>query len=466
MERTVFQHCALVSSLLTQADLDAALSALGGSRVMSSKSISDEALAAKLIDMGRLNRWQAEQLRNGRTKFTLGQYQVIDSIARGGMGEVFKGEHKIMGRIVAVKVLPLERSTPQAIASFMHEIRAQGQLEHENLVRAYDAGHDGNVHYFVTEYVPGTDLRRLIRAQGKMTMQVAASVIIQAAKGLDHAHSKGLIHRDVKPGNLLVTPDGRTKVSDLGLAGWFGDNDQIGIHGGKVVGTADYLAPEQIMAPEKLGPVSDVYSLGCTLYYAATCKVPFPGGSSKDKAKAHCSQPPLDPRRLNPELSDEFTELIADMMAKQPEQRIQTMGEVVERLTPWMEGAVPRAPHEPARNVTPPPIRFIPGVRVPPSPLSDTEPYFLARTAEEPGSSESPSQASFGSQSTHAGFEETSPNVVPRRPILASNSNPLPHATALPAYRFPWSQTPLIALGTLVVGLLVGLAIGYFAFRL
>jgi serine/threonine protein kinase len=382
------------------------------------------------------------------------------------MGEVFKGEHKIMGRIVAIKVLPLSRSTPEAIASFMHEIRAQGQLDHENLVRAYDAGHDGNVHFFITEYVPGTDLRRLIRAQSKMTMQVAASVIIQAAKGLEHAHSKGLIHRDVKPGNLLVTPDGRTKVSDLGLAGWFGSSDQVDAYGGKVVGTADYLAPEQVMAPEKLSPAADVYSLGCTLYYAATCKVPFPGGTSREKVKAHCSTPPLDPRRLNPDLSDEFTEVIADMMAKQPEQRIQTMGEVIERLTPWMEGALPRAANETPRSVTPPPIRIPPSLRVQPSPMSDTEPYFLARTAEEPGVADSPSQASFGSQPTHAGGEETSPNVTPHRP----GARPLPvsshFAHALPLPRGFWKQTPLIALATLVVGLVVGLAIGYFAFRL
>lgn len=467
LERSVFQHCALVSGLLTQADLDAALSALGGSRVMSSKAISDEALSGKLVDMGRLNRWQAAQLRNGRTKFTLGHYQVIDSIARGGMGEVFKGEHKIMGRIVAIKVLPLERSTPEAIASFMHEIRAQGQLDHENLVRAYDAGHDGNVHFFITEYVPGTDLRRLIRAQNKMmSMQVAASVMVQAARGLDHAHSKGLIHRDVKPGNLLVTPDGRTKVSDLGLAGWFGNSEQIDAKGGKIVGTADYLAPEQLMAPDKLGPPADVYSLGCTLYYAVTCKVPFPGGTSRDKVKAHCSIPPIDPRRLNPELSDEFTEIIADMMAKQPEQRLQSMGEVIERLTPWMEGALPRMAQEPPRPAAPPAIRIptlLGGRR---SPMADTEPYFLARTADEPGQNESPSQASFGSQSTHAGGEETAPNVgVPRSPLQPVVLPP-PLPMAIPIRKFSLRQLPMIALAMLLLGLIVGLAIGYFAFRL
>ena len=125
-----------------------------------------------------------------------------------------------MGRESAVKVLPLTKATPEAITNFTREIRTQAQLDHTNLVRAYDAGHDGNVHYLVVEYVPGTDLRRLIRTHGALPVQQAANVIMQAAKGLDHAHKRGLIHRDVKPGNILVTPDGIAKVSDLGLAGF------------------------------------------------------------------------------------------------------------------------------------------------------------------------------------------------------------------------------------------------------
>ncbi|MGC3970958.1 MAG: serine/threonine-protein kinase [Pirellulales bacterium] len=209
---------------------------------MEGDEISDEHLGRRLVQLGKLNPWQVDQLRNGRTKFNLGPYHVIDSIGQGGMGQVFKAEHTIMGRIVAVKVLPRSRSTPEAIANFRREIRTQAQLDHENLVRAYDAGEDGNVHFLVTEYVPGTDLRRLIRAGGPLSMQQAASIISQAARGLEHAHSRGLIHRDVKPANLLVSPDGRVKVSDLGLAGYFNDPEQVDQYGGKVVGTADYFS--------------------------------------------------------------------------------------------------------------------------------------------------------------------------------------------------------------------------------
>ncbi|HVC95393.1 MAG TPA: serine/threonine-protein kinase, partial [Pirellulales bacterium] len=224
MNKSVFQQTALASGLVTQEELDEAIELLRASSRKHGKPISDERLAKKLVALGRLNKWQAEQLRTGRKKFELGPYHIIDSIGRGGMGHVYKAEHSIMGRVVAVKVLPPEKSTPDAIESFAREIRTQAQLDHENLVRAYDAGHDLKVHFLVTEYVPGLDLRRLIRRQGRLSMRSAASIITQAARGLGYAHSRGLIHRDVKPGNLLVTPDGHTKVSDLGLAGYFSES--------------------------------------------------------------------------------------------------------------------------------------------------------------------------------------------------------------------------------------------------
>jgi serine/threonine protein kinase len=217
-----------------------------GSAVGTWIEIADDQLAAKLVEMGRLNHWQAEQLKVGRSKFNLGPYQILDSIGQGGMGQVFKAEHRLMGRVVAIKVLPRHRSTPDAIASFTREIRAQARFDHENLVRAFDAGHDGNVYFLVTEFVPGADLRKLVRARGKLSMQDAATIISQAARGLAHAHSRGMVHRDVKPGNLLVTPGGQTKVSDLGLAGFLGVDDRTIPRAGRIVGTADYLSPEHI----------------------------------------------------------------------------------------------------------------------------------------------------------------------------------------------------------------------------
>lgn len=405
MSKSIFQQSAVASGLLTTQELEEALAQINAERQRSGP-ISDERLAKKLVDLGKLNRWQAQELGRGNAKFTLGPYHLIDSLGRGGMGEVYKAEHSVMGRVVAVKVLPRHKTTPESIASFIREIRTQAQLDHENLVRAYDAGHDQNVHFLVTEYVPGNNLRQLIRREGRLSMQSAASIISQAARGLAYAHSRGLIHRDVKPGNLLVTPDGHTKVSDLGLSGYFNDPEQTDIHGGKVVGTADYLAPEQITAPERPTPVSDIYALGCTLYYAVTGKVPFPGGTPREKARKHCNEFPLDPRRLNAELSDEFVEVIGDMMAKKPEDRIATASGVMERLAPWVEGVT--AAQRVASASEPLQLSYSPP-RPPAPPLSDTTPILVAPQVEDPSQIESTSQISLGTQPMNITGQETLP---------------------------------------------------------
>jgi serine/threonine-protein kinase len=305
--------------------------------------IDGDTIAASLVDQGLLTPYQADQITAGRTKFNLGPYTVTDFIGQGGMGQVYKGVQQVMGRECAIKVLPMSKATPDAIANFSREIRTQAQLDHANLVRAYDAGRDGSVHYLVVEYVPGVDLRKLIRGQGHpLTQQQAASVVLQAARGLEHAHKRGLIHRDIKPGNILVTSEGIAKVSDLGLAGFMQDaaNDP---RAGKVVGTADYLAPEQIRTPGEVTFLADIYSLGCTLYYAICGKVPFPGGTAREKARRHCEETPWHPRRFNPDLNEEFIDVIADMMEKDPKSRIQSAAEVVARLEQWAGDAAPIA---------------------------------------------------------------------------------------------------------------------------
>lgn len=324
----------------------------------------DERIARLLVRAGHLTSYQVAQLREGRTKLNLGPYIITDWIGQGGMGQVFKAVHKVMGRQCAVKVLPLEKATEESRQGFLHEIRLQAGLDCTYLVRAYDAGQDGNVHYLVVEYVPGTDLRRLVRQRGMLSQQESAAVAMQAALGLDYAHQQGLVHRDVKPGNLLVMPDGTTKVSDVGLAAWttsMGDDPRAG----KIVGTADYLSPEQIRSPRDVGPPSDIYSLGCTLYYAICGKVPFPGGDAASKCRRHCEETPWHPRKFAPEISEDFVELIADMMDKDPKRRVGSAAEVAERLEPFagtMTAPVQRplarrawtAPPPPAEDAGPP----------------------------------------------------------------------------------------------------------------
>ncbi|MCP4886493.1 serine/threonine protein kinase [Rubripirellula sp.] len=320
----------LRSNLIQAAQYDAVVREIG--------TDEESSVAKALVDHGFLTEYQIQQLQAGRSKLRLGPYLITDYIGQGGMGRVFKGVHDVMGRQCAVKVLPLEKSTTESRQSFQREIRMQAELDSPYLVRAFDAGVDGKVHYLVTEYVPGYDLRRLIKNSGPLSMNDAALIISQAAMGLQYAHELGLVHRDVKPGNILVTPDGQAKVSDIGLASWTMGFDPDP-RAGKLVGTADYLSPEQIRDSTQVGPLSDIYSLGCTLYYTVTGKVPFPGGDSLSKCKRHREQTPYHPGRFVPELSEEFVDLIADMMEKDPARRVQTAAEVAERLEPWAAAA-------------------------------------------------------------------------------------------------------------------------------
>jgi eukaryotic-like serine/threonine-protein kinase len=376
-----FEKCALASGLLTAQQLDETRLALrNGDASHATTAPTDAEISAKVVGLGLLNAWQAKQLLDGRTKFTLGSYRIIDSLGQGGMGHVFKAEDPILKRIVAIKVLPRDRSTPEAIANFTREIQALSSLNHPKLVRAVDAGNDGNVNFLVTEFVPGSDLRKLVRRNGPLSMGAAANVICQVAEGLHHAHQQGIVHRDVKPGNVLVTPEGDAKLSDLGLAGpMYSSNADQDPRYGKIVGTADYLSPDHIMSPWNPVPAWDVYSLGCTLYYAVTGKVPFPGGTTSDKARAHCSLKPLDPRRLNHQLSDTFVDVVADMMAKEPAQRIPSALAVIERLSPWAKE------FQSQRQTSPPGTRVLPSAGDKP-----IAPSANAVTPKEPISSSSP----------------------------------------------------------------------------
>jgi serine/threonine protein kinase len=396
-----FRNAAVVSELITNHDLLRAEDAVR--EELEIDQPTDEQIADKLVEWDVVTSYQAEQLRAGRTKFFLGPYIVTDWIGQGGMGQVYKAVHKMMGRESAVKVLPLNKATDDAVQNFMREIQTQAKLDHEYLVRAFDAGQEGKVYYLVTEYVPGENLRQLVRTQGPLSMQQSASVIHQAALGLDYAHKQALIHRDVKPGNVLVTPEGVAKVSDLGLAGFLHETDNDP-RAGKVVGTADYLSPEQIRTPNDITPVSDIYSLGCTLYYAVSGKVPYPGGSAREKARRHCEGTPMHPRRFNTEISEEFVEVIADMMEKDPEKRVQSAEEVAARLEPWIGDAPVLSQQLTKSPWMPPPL---------PAGLYDDDDQ---DTDAEEVDSVSQSQGSLSTNSFAAANQETTSSKSRRRP--------------------------------------------------
>jgi len=415
LSHSVLRGAALASELVSQQQLDDAMAGLtssGSGQSLTRDEITDEILGQRLIDLGYLNRWQVEQLKEGRTKFTLGPYKIVNAIGRGGMGHVFMAEHKLLGRIEAIKVLPKSKSTPEAVAAFQREIRAQALLDHPNLVRISYADFEGDTYFFVTEYVPGTDLRKLVRKNGPLPFSIAATIISQAAEGLHYAHRRGLVHRDVKPGNLLVTPDGRTKITDLGLAWFLMEEIEATKPAGKgstLVGTADYLAPETIRQPDKILPVSDVYSLGCTLYYAVTGKVPYPGGTTAEKLRKHLEETPLNPLHFNPDLPQGFRDAIAAMMDKNPDKRTPTAAAVVEMLRPWRDE---NATRDLAEDNPPSGIHYRGNATVEKksAALEETASYVLD-DEPMPGQLDSPSQISQGTVSMTAEVEETLPGI-------------------------------------------------------
>jgi serine/threonine protein kinase len=453
--RSMFRNSVLLSGLISQEQLDRAIATIataGDGPPAPLVDVDSDTIAAKLVELGMLTPYQADQIKAGRTKFNLGPYTVTDFIGQGGMGQVYKGVHQVMGRECAIKVLPMSKATPEAIANFTREIRTQAQLDHPNLVRAYDAGRDGSVHYLVVEFVPGVDLRKLIRSQGHpLTQQQAASVVLQAARGLDHAHKRGLIHRDIKPGNILVTSEGIAKVSDLGLAGFMQDaaNDP---RAGKVVGTADYLAPEQIRTPNEVTFLADIYSLGCTLYYAVCGKVPFPGGNARQKALRHLEETPWHPRRFNPDLSEEFIEVIADMMEKDPKSRIQSAADVAARLEQWAGEASPIAPTSIRSPWSAPPL--------PAEEEKDAIPDTDGGDFSASGAEASHSQASQGTAPSAAGNHDTTPLTKPHK------SKPLPLAIPLPESLSPTAIVAITLMIAVPLSMFAGALVASIAFWL
>ncbi len=305
---------------------------------------SEDAIIAKevagfLVDQGQLTPFQASQLLMGRKKFQLGHYRILSQIGKGGMGLVFLAEHELMGRKVAIKVLPRKKVTEQSEEAFRREIRMLGRLDHENLVRAIDAGFDGNVFYMVTEFIDGLNLNQLVKKYGRLTDDVAAAIVSQAAQALGYAHKNKIVHRDVKPGNIFVSFNGSVKLLDLGLARSEAEGEAISFNG--VVGTIDYIAPEQLnkKSAGDVDALADIYSLGCTLYYIVTGKPPYPGGDRSDKARRHLDPNPIRKQEIqdnSKHSSTGFCDVIYGMLLKEPADRYQSMEEVIDALANWM----------------------------------------------------------------------------------------------------------------------------------
>ena len=322
-----------------------------------------ESLTAALVEGELLTQWQLEQLRKGKSKgFTLGKYRLLRLLGAGGMSSVYLAENPTLRQRVAIKVLPIKRVEQSSyLARFEREAQVAYRLSHHNIARAFDLESSGAVHFIVMEYIEGTDLHAKVKAEGPLDVRDAADFIRQAAVGLHYAHEEGLVHRDIKPANLMLDKRGTIKILDLGLA-LDDDDEQASLtreHDEKVLGTADYLAPEQARDSHKADRRSDIYSLGCTLYYLLVGRAPFAKGSLAERIRAHMNEPPPNLLDERADVPPALAELYFRMMEKHPEARPQTAREVADALDAWLasSAAKPTARHDPPRR---PPLRRTP----------------------------------------------------------------------------------------------------------
>ncbi len=283
------------------------------------------------------------------------RYRVLGLLGAGGMGAVYKAEHLRMERLVALKVIsPALTGRPEMVERFHREVKAAARLAHPNIVTAYDADQAGDTHFLVMEYVEGTSLDQKVRQGGPLPVAEACEYARQCALGLQHAFERNMAHRDVKPHNLMLTPDGQVKVLDFGLARFVqeattaraGPAPAPGVTAGPaaaaltetgtLMGTADFIAPEQATDPAQADVRADVYSLGCTLYYLLAGHPPFPEGTALDKLTAHCERAPTPLTELRRDVPPALARVVERMMAKAPARRYQAPAEVAEALTPFV----------------------------------------------------------------------------------------------------------------------------------
>ncbi len=298
------------------------------------QAIDPQSLCDGLTAAGMLTRWQAKKLLDGRSAgFFLGHYRLLRPLGRGGMGVVYLGEHDVMRRTVALKVLPGEAAEdPRRVQRFKDEARASATLDHPNIVRAIDFAQTDTKLYIVMEFVDGVDLHQLVARQGPMQAAQSIDVIRQAAAGMAHAHERGIVHRDIKPSNLMLASDGTVKVSDLGLARMGMADSELIDTAGRLTGTADFMAPEQALNSKNVDARTDLYSLGCTWFFLLAGRAPYEGSTVQQRLAKHQTAAIPDVRQFQADVPEAVAELIRRLMAKRPADRLHSMAELSERL--------------------------------------------------------------------------------------------------------------------------------------
>lgn len=330
-------------SLLSAAELDTVRGKLDPTQL----TADAEQLARELVKAGKLTKYQAAAIYQGRGKgLVLGEYVVLDKLGAGGMGQVFKAQHRKMKRLAAVKVLPPHMTkTPQAVQRFYQEVEMAAKLNHPNIVQAYDAAEASGLHFLVMEFVDGRDLSAIVGKQGPLSIEQAMNCVRQAAEGLAYAHAQHVIHRDIKPSNLLIDRQGNVKILDMGLArtvdavGKLDAQSSEGLtQAGQVMGTVDYMAPEQARDARTADHRADIYSLGCTLYRLLTGQVPFQGDTMVKKLMAHASEPIPSLEAKRADVPGKLEALYQRMMVKDPAGRICSAKEVAATLKELLTG--------------------------------------------------------------------------------------------------------------------------------
>jgi serine/threonine-protein kinase len=313
-----------------------------------------EELLRELVRQEKLTRFQADEIRRGKGRsLVLGNYLLLEKIGAGGMGRVFKARHRVMDRIVAVKLLPAPLTRDQtAIARFQREVKAAARISHPNIVTAFDADQAKGVHFLVVEYVEGSDLSTLVKKSGPLPVETAVDYLLQAARGLEAAHKNGIVHRDIKPANLLLDKEGIVKVLDMGLARLTADADSSKqaelTNTGALMGTVDYMAPEQALNSKAADARADIYSLGCSLFYLLTGRPVYPGDTLIKKILAHREQPIPSLRAIRPEVPEQVESLFSKMVAKNFKNRFQSMTHVITDLEACRADREPSASTQPS----------------------------------------------------------------------------------------------------------------------
>lgn len=499
-----FRATLATSGAITAEELDAFEDSLPPAQ----RPANTQQLARLLVQHRKLTKYQAAHVYQGKQlPLVLGSYVILEKIGAGGMGHVYKAHHRRLDRLAAIKILPGEMvDSPDAVQRFHQEVKTAARLTHPNIVITYDAGEQDGVHYLVMEYVPGKDLASIVKQQGPLPEELAVECLMQSAAGLAYAHDCGIIHRDIKPSNLLLASGGHespessftmgeardstdqsqaadaagspvVKILDMGLArmsatvGAESGDDGL-TRTGQIMGSVDYMSPEQAMDTRAADERSDIYSLGCTLFVLLTGRIPYRAKTLMQKLMAHRETPTPSVRDKGADVSDRLAELCRQMMAKQPEERPQTMREVMRLLEECREPSASPSTSAgdasaPSREITKPPPRPAERGEVPlagPGALVKTPPPVPPPVARMPAAKKASAKPGVADGvSPHQSSEAHTPTFAG---IAATTTGPSSPASSLHTWRERKRKQQVLAVAggiAAVVGLLV-VAAGIFLF--